>query len=228
MSNVFVKVPEIKLEIIEIFNQKTENRENVIDIIEYETDYSRAGSQNNLLFDAKSTKKFGTSNYKFPKFILIITILQILIHLLNEYFEEYSLYEDLKFNAKNKWKLWTYLTYMLVHSKTNHWHLIMNMAVQLLYGVSLEPFNRGWKVLLIYLGSGVCGAVIHVICRPHENLCGASAGICGLMIASLFFNGMVSEILNQNSNRKLNRFFYISRIQKIIAFIFYCWLSKQF
>ncbi len=140
-------------------------------------------------------------NFRFPKFIPAITILQILIHLyINVFSKEYSLYDVLKFDGKNEGNIWTYLTYMLVHKTIKddpyHAHIISNLVVQLFYSVTLESFNPGWKVLLIYLGGGLCGVINHMICNSNDNkvLCGASAGVCALIMASLVYYGLVRKL----------------------------------
>ena len=72
------------------------------------------------------------------------------------------------------------LTHMFVHAD---WlHLIINMTTLMAFGAGLEKNLGGWRMLLLYFATGLCGAGLHILFDPHSSvpMIGASGAISGL------------------------------------------------
>jgi membrane associated rhomboid family serine protease len=83
-------------------------------------------------------------------------------------------------------QIYTLITSMFIHSVANPFHIIGNMLIFFFIGIAFEQ-RVGWKkFLIIYIISGICGAITHsVINLNTENagtvLIGASGAIFGIM-----------------------------------------------
>lgn len=88
--------------------------------------------------------------------------------------------------------LWTPFTYMFLHG--GWMHLGINLGMLMAFGAGLE-LQRGPRVLmLVFVGSGIGGALLQLMFFPHDMtpMVGASGGISGLFGAALM------EMVNRN------------------------------
>jgi len=83
-------------------------------------------------------------------------------------------------------QLYTLFTSMFVHG--DFWHLLGNMLVFFFMGMAFEQ-RIGWKrFIVIYIVTGVCGSIVHVLIEgnPTIPLIGASGAIFGILGAFAF------------------------------------------
>jgi rhomboid protease GluP len=73
---------------------------------------------------------------------------------------------------------WRMLTAMLLHGSFEH--LIGNCAALYILGMAGEHALGAWRVLVIYVASGLAGSLASVLAGPGPSV-GASGAICGLM-----------------------------------------------
>ena len=82
---------------------------------------------------------------------------------------------------------WQLLSYQFLHG--GWWHLAFNLLFLHSLGPVLEGTFGRWRFLLLYLGSGVMGGLVHLagaMLSPNHfshSVVGASAGLCGLLAA---------------------------------------------
>ena len=82
---------------------------------------------------------------------------------------------------------WQLISYQFLHG--GWWHLAFNLLFLHSLGPVLECTFGRWRFLLLYLGSGVMGGLVHlagaVLSPGHfsHSVVGASAGLCGLLAA---------------------------------------------
>jgi membrane associated rhomboid family serine protease len=84
-------------------------------------------------------------------------------------------------------RVWTLLTYALVHDLTNTWHLLFNCMVFYFFGSTMES-RWGSKRLLVFMvltaiGGGLFVLAANLIGLGHSMVIGASAVAIGLVIA---------------------------------------------
>lgn len=83
-------------------------------------------------------------------------------------------------------ELWRLITHMFLHLSLIH--LFLNMYSLYILGVQTETFLGKWKFLIIYLVSGICGALFSGIISGENIISvGASGAIFGLAGALLYF-----------------------------------------
>uniref|UniRef100_A0A7E4W4U4 Rhomboid protease n=1 Tax=Panagrellus redivivus TaxID=6233 RepID=A0A7E4W4U4_PANRE len=90
---------------------------------------------------------------------------------------------ELALSPKSKWQVWRYLTYVLLHN--GYLHVIMNLIMQLLLGLSLELVHNGLRIAAIYFAGAFTGALLFFVFDPKTYLVGASAGVYALISAHL-------------------------------------------
>ena len=73
---------------------------------------------------------------------------------------------------------WRMLTATLLHGSPEH--LIGNCAALYILGMAGEHALGAWRVLVIYVASGLAGSLASVLTGPGPSV-GASGAICGLM-----------------------------------------------
>jgi membrane associated rhomboid family serine protease len=75
------------------------------------------------------------------------------------------------------------LTQMFLHDPAGLSHIAGNMAFLALFGTLVERSVGGWRFLVLYLGSGVAGGLLHVLVDPAatDPLVGASGAIFGVL-----------------------------------------------
>lgn len=81
--------------------------------------------------------------------------------------------------------LWSPLTHALLHGG---WlHIALNTGMLMAFGAGLEKQRGSRSILLIFLGSILCGALAQLIFYPNDMspMIGASGGISGLFGAAL-------------------------------------------
>ncbi|XP_076256523.1 rhomboid-related protein 2-like [Rhynchophorus ferrugineus] len=88
-----------------------------------------------------------------------------------------------------RYEAWRFVTYMFVHIGV--YHLIVNLAVQILLGIPLEMVHQWWRVLLVYFAGVLAGSLGTSIADPTVKLAGASGGVYSLItahVASIIMN----------------------------------------
>lgn len=82
---------------------------------------------------------------------------------------------------------WQLLSYQFLHG--GWWHLVFNLMFLHSLGPVMECTFGRWRFVLLYVGSGVMGGLVHlagaVLSPDHFShpVVGASAGLCGLLAA---------------------------------------------
>ena len=61
---------------------------------------------------------------------------------------------------KHKWQIWRYITYAFVHS--GYAHIIFNVVIQIVVGVPLELVHRWYRIIPIYFGGVLAGALSNI------------------------------------------------------------------
>lgn len=124
-----------------------------------------------------------------PVFILLVSLAQIGVYIY------YVLQADEKFSISGptpvksifiydphrKKEVWRFVTYMLVH--VGIYHLVFNVAVQLVLGLPLELVHKYWRVALVYLMGVLAGSLASAVFDPRVFLAGASGGAYALLAA---------------------------------------------
>jgi len=87
------------------------------------------------------------------------------------------------YNPYKRDEAWRFVTYMFVH--VGIMHIMMNLIVQLLLGVSLELVHHWWRVALVYLAGVAAGSMGTSIFSPNVFLAGASGGVYALITAHI-------------------------------------------
>jgi len=98
------------------------------------------------------------------------------------------------------WGALSLLTYQFLHA--NWTHLAMNMVTLLAFGSGLERVLPGYRFLLLYLASGIAGALFEAATAnpaTGEVLLGASGSISGVFGALIVLLG-----LNRLGTRPIN------------------------
>lgn len=91
-------------------------------------------------------------------------------------------------------KPWTIATYMITHF--DFLHLLFNMLWLYWFGIILHNVIPARRVLWLYIGGGICGALFYVaanalsplVSPAGSYLCGASACVLAIMTAAAFFS----------------------------------------
>lgn len=74
-------------------------------------------------------------------------------------------------------------------------HLLVNLAVQILLGIPLEMVHKWWRVLLVYFAGVLAGSLATSITDPDVRLAGASGGVYSLITAHVASIIMVSLVI---------------------------------
>ena len=85
---------------------------------------------------------------------------------------------------------WRLFTSMFVHASI--FHLLLNMYALIVFGPEVSRIFGAWRFLLIYVLSGLAGALSSIIWNPIQTSAGASAalmGIVGAMFAYVVSKG---------------------------------------
>ncbi|XP_017773116.1 PREDICTED: protein rhomboid [Nicrophorus vespilloides] len=118
-----------------------------------------------------------------PKMLIIISILQILMYYLDLKMDN-RLQLILRFEPKKQQELWRFISYMLMHDS---WmHLFLNVIPQCFFGIILEKTQPNWKVILVYIGGGIGGA-LGAVCVRSRLLVGASAGVYAILASNISY-----------------------------------------
>ncbi|KAM8716093.1 hypothetical protein ACLKA7_003043 [Drosophila subpalustris] len=113
--------------------------------------------------------------WRVPWFILLMCFVQISLHLIaNECMQRRLIYRP-----ESCHEYWRFFTYMLLHADA--WHLSINMCLQCFIGIWLELEQGHWRVGLVYIAGGICGALANAWLQPELLLLGASAGVYAML-----------------------------------------------
>lgn len=100
-------------------------------------------------------------------------------------------------------KIWTLLTYSILHSMSSFLHVVFNALWIFLLGRELLPLLGSKRFLWLYGGGVVGGGILWLTVNwnAHSMLVGASAGVCALL--------MVFAAINPNRPITLLLFFIV-------------------
>ncbi|XP_019773049.1 rhomboid-related protein 2 [Dendroctonus ponderosae] len=93
------------------------------------------------------------------------------------------------YEPHKRYEIWRFFTYMFVHIGV--FHLLVNLAVQILLGIPLEMVHKWWRVLVVYFAGVLAGSLATSITDPDVRLAGASGGVYSLItahVASIIMN----------------------------------------
>ena len=76
---------------------------------------------------------------------------------------------------------WRMLTSLFVHSQQSFLHILFNMYSLYIFGRILEQLLGRWRLLALYLISGLGGSVAVLLIAPTISVVGASGAIFGLL-----------------------------------------------
>ena len=79
--------------------------------------------------------------------------------------------------------MWRFFTYSLVHA--GYEHILVNISLMLLVGLSLEMTNSWWRVATVYTLGLLTGSLLSSLLSPHTFLAGASGGVYALASAHI-------------------------------------------
>ena len=77
---------------------------------------------------------------------------------------------------------WTLFTYMFLHAGLMH--LLFNMIGLYFFGPRLEQRLGGRQFLLLYVLSGITGALLSIPLTPRVAIVGASGAVFGVLISN--------------------------------------------
>lgn len=148
--------------------------------------FSKLTSDINESNEKRARKNQDIFSIKKPYITYALIIINILIYIIgmfigqNEMLSMFGLHPELvKYG-----EYYRIITCMFMHA--NLAHLIFNMYALYIIGIQVENFFNKWKYSIIYLISGVVGALFSMIFTRTWSV-GASGAIFGLMGALLFF-----------------------------------------
>lgn len=82
---------------------------------------------------------------------------------------------------------------MFLHSTLGH--LLLNVVVQCCFSYLLEKYQKNYRVILLYFGGGIIGALGASSFRP-DLVVGSSAGVYALLISHVSHIVLVSSKIN--------------------------------
>lgn len=82
---------------------------------------------------------------------------------------------------------WTVVTYMFVHDPRSLMHILFNMISLYFFGPRVEERLGSRRFITLYGLSGITGALVSAIIRPHSPIIGASGAVFGVMVAFAMF-----------------------------------------
>lgn len=126
-----------------------------------------------------------------PLFIIFASIFEIIFYFYYAYERGYGLapnapaptWSPLILNPYHKEWIWTYFSYTLIH--VGYMHLISNLIMQLVLGISLELVHKWIRIGGLFLLGAFTGALLFWVFDPHVYLAGASGGVYALLTAHL-------------------------------------------
>ncbi len=78
---------------------------------------------------------------------------------------------------------WTLVTYMFLHSRSDPFHLLLNMLALYFFGPRLEDRLGGRHFLALYFLSGIFGGLLTIVLAPTAAVVGASGAVMGVTAA---------------------------------------------
>ncbi|CAG9770791.1 unnamed protein product [Ceutorhynchus assimilis] len=107
--------------------------------------------------------------------MILLSVIQIILF--------YTSSKDpLEFKHDKRREVWRYMTYMFTHNSP--FHLVANVAIQLLVGLPLEMVHS-WRVLIIYCAGVLGGSLFQSVIYPDEDLTGGSPGVYSIFTAHI-------------------------------------------
>lgn len=131
-----------------------------------------------------------------------------------------ELRDVLRYDPQRQPELWRFVTYMFLHD--SRVHLSLNVVVQCLFAMTLEKDQGNLRVLVVYLGGGMLGALGASALNP-DLVVGASAGVYALLISH------VSHIILVRSEPRpgcCSSFFTVVICFLCLQLLFLAWFSE--
>jgi membrane associated rhomboid family serine protease len=118
--------------------------------------------------------RFKNPKFKFPIAMFLISFAQVIFYWTNKD-NECSLETVFKFCVCNGDDVWRLIFYMFIHNSLPI--LLMNVFIQLLIAIPLEPYHSWWRITVVYFCGGLGGSLGHTLMDYRESLVGASPGV---------------------------------------------------
>uniref|UniRef100_A0A914ZF96 EF-hand domain-containing protein n=1 Tax=Panagrolaimus superbus TaxID=310955 RepID=A0A914ZF96_9BILA len=126
-----------------------------------------------------------------PLFIIFVTVFEIIFYIYDTTSHGYSFqphnpaptWSPLILNPHHREWIWTYISYVFVH--VGYIHLLSNLTLQIVLGISLELVHKGIRIGGLYCCGAITGALLFWVFDRHVYLAGASGGVYALITAHL-------------------------------------------
>jgi membrane associated rhomboid family serine protease len=82
---------------------------------------------------------------------------------------------------------WTLITYMFLHDRGGFSHILFNMLALYFFGSRVELRIGSRHFILLYLISGIAGALLSLVFTPRAFIIGASGAVFGVSFAFAYF-----------------------------------------
>ena len=66
-------------------------------------------------------------------------------------------------------------------------HIMLNIFVQLIFGIALEHYFEAYRVAIIYIIGVFAGSITGAFIEPEKKVIGSSAGAYSIVVAFLVF-----------------------------------------
>lgn len=162
---------------------------------------------------AGNPKRVWYKQLKPPYAMLVISCMQVGLYVFLDDMTYTRATHALLFDPRRQRELWRFVTYMLLHK--DFVHLLQNVLLQCLFGVYLETFEGSRRVLFVYFGGGIGGALGAAVMRG-DLIVGASAGVYALLLS------YVSHIILNFTTMKYRFHIIVAVGVIIVSDIVYC------
>lgn len=119
-----------------------------------------------------------------PKVVKLLIIINVVVFVAEIVYEPLIyMFALFPYKILNGIDLWTIITHMFLHA--GFLHIFLNMYALLIFGPECEKEFGHIKFLIIYILSGVSGAILHSLLTPfkYTPAVGASGAVFGIMAA---------------------------------------------
>ena len=82
---------------------------------------------------------------------------------------------------------WSVVTYMFLHDRHLLTHILFNLIALYFFGPRVESRIGSQRFIVLYLLSGVSGALLSFLFAPYAQIIGASAAVFGVMLGFALF-----------------------------------------
>lgn len=75
-------------------------------------------------------------------------------------------------------------------------HLILNLFVQIIFGIALEHYFEAYRVAIVYILGVIAGSITGALMAPDKKVIGSSAGAYAIALAFVVFFAKVRVFHN--------------------------------